>query len=68
MDTNNLMASFFFGLIGTGLFMYGKKAGRPVPLIAGLALILIPYFIPNLIVLTIVCTALCALPWLIRTA
>lgn len=68
MDNNLLMASFFFGLIGTGLFMYGKKSGRPVPLLAGLALIAIPYFIPNLIVLTLVCIALCALPWLLRAA
>lgn len=68
MDSNLLMASFFFGMIGMGLFVYGKKSSRPVPLIAGLALIAIPYFIPNLIALTLVCTALCVLPWFLRAA
>jgi len=68
MDTNQLLASFFFGLIGTGLFMYGKKAGRPITLFAGVALIVVPYVIPNLIAMTIICAALCALPWLLRAA
>ena len=43
MDGNVLMASMLFGSIGLGMLMYGKKAGRPVPLIAGLALLTIPY-------------------------
>ena len=68
MDMNQLMASFFFGLIGTGMFMYGKKSSRPVPLLAGLGLIVIPYFIPNLIIMTLVSAGLCAVPWLLREA
>jgi hypothetical protein len=68
MDMNQLMASFFFGLIGTGMFMYGKKSSRPVPLLAGVALIIVPYFIPNLIAMTVVSAGLCALPWLLREA
>jgi hypothetical protein len=68
MDMNQLMASFFFGLIGTGLFMYGKKSGRPVPLLSGLALIVLPYLIPNLIVMILISAALCALPWMLREA
>ena len=68
MDTNLLMASLLFGSIGAGMLMYGKKAGRPVPMIAGLALMLIPYFIPNLVILSIVCCGLTALPWVLRHA
>jgi len=66
MDTNLLFASLLFGLIGTGMLMYGKKAGRPVPLFAGVALMAVPYFIPNLIVLLIVCTGVTAVPWFLR--
>ena len=33
MDGNLLMASLFFGAIGMGMLMYGKKAGRMVPLV-----------------------------------
>ena len=50
------------------MFMYGKKAGRLVPLLAGVALVVVPYFVPNLIAMTIVCTLLCAVPWFLRTA
>ena len=68
MDTNLLFASLLFGLIGTAMVMYGKKAGRPIPLLAGAALIAVPYFIPNLIVLLIVCTGVSAVPWFLRNA
>jgi len=68
MDSNLFIASFFFGLVGMGFFMYGKKAGRPVPLLAGLALMAVPYFIPNLIALLLVCTALTITPWFLRHA
>jgi hypothetical protein len=68
MDGNGLMLSFLFGLIGSGLFLYGKRAGRMVPLGTGVALIAVPYFIPNVIVLLIVCCGLSALPWVFRNA
>ena len=32
MDMNLVMISLVFGMIGMGMFMYGKKAGRMVPL------------------------------------
>jgi hypothetical protein len=68
MDTNSLLVSLFFGLVGMGMFMHGKQAGRMVPLAAGLALMVLPYLIPNLIVLVIVCCALTAAPLLLRHA
>ena len=68
MDTNILFVSLLFGLVGTGMLMYGKKAGRPVPLLAGVALVIVPYFIPNLIVLLIVCTGVTSVPWFLRNA
>ena len=67
-DTTNLMLSLLFGAIGMGMFMYGKKASRMVPLCAGLALMVVPYFIPNAIALSIVCCAVTATPWFLREA
>lgn len=66
MDSNLLMASLLFGAIGTGMFMYGKKAGRMVPLGAGVGLMVVPYFISSLLLLVIVCCAMMGLPWVIR--
>lgn len=66
MDYSLLMASFVFGLIGMGMFAYGKKAGRPVPLAAGAGLMVLPYCLTNLVMLLVVCSAITAVPWLLR--
>lgn len=66
MDMNLLMVSFVFGMVGMAMCMYGKKAGRPIPLISGAALMAVPYFIANMIVLLIVCCVLTILPLFIH--
>jgi len=66
MDTSLLMLSMLFGTIGLGMLMYGKKAGRVVPMGVGAALMIVPCFITNLIVLLLVCCGLTALPWFVR--
>lgn len=66
MDYTSVMTSFAFGVIGMGMFMYGKKAGRAVPLAAGAGLMIIPYVFTHLIVLLVVGCALTATPWLLR--
>ena len=68
MDGNLLMASILFGLIGMGMMLYGKKSGRLVPIGAGLGLVVLPYFITDLLLLLVVCSALTWAPWLIRDA
>jgi len=68
MDSGTLFASFFFGLVGTGMLTYGYKTSRAVPMCAGGGLMLVTYFIPNLAVMLVVCCALSALPWIIREA
>lgn len=47
MDTATLFWGILFGSIGLGFFVYGKKQQAIVPLISGLGLMLIPYFIAN---------------------
>ena len=66
MDMNTLMASFVFGMVGLGMVMFGKKAGRFVPMAAGAALMAVPYVISNLIALIVVGVALSAAPWIVR--
>jgi hypothetical protein len=66
MDGTSLILSFVFGMIGMGMVMYAKKAGRVVPLGAGVALMALPYFISNSIAMVSVCAILMATPWLVR--
>lgn len=48
------------------MFMYGRKAGRMVPLVAGGLLMVVPYFIPNWIAQLVLCAAITLLPWALR--
>ena len=67
MDMTSLMLSLLFGAVGMGFMMYGKSMSALVPIGAGLALMVVPYFISNLILLSIVGAGLTAIPFVIRT-
>jgi hypothetical protein len=54
------------GISGAAYFIYGKKEQRPVPLLAGALLCVLPYFIGDMTVLLLVCVALLAAPFVIR--
>jgi len=55
-----------FGSVGLGFFMYGRKQNAIVPLVCGVALMIFPYFIPNMIVLVVVGCALIVFPYFVR--
>jgi hypothetical protein len=55
-----------FGSIGLGFFIYGKKQRAVVPLICGIALIVFPYFVSNVILLVGVGVLLVAIPYFLR--
>lgn len=46
-DLTYWIASFFFSLLGTAMFIYGKKNSDFKFLIAGLVMMIYPYFIHN---------------------
>jgi len=66
MDMNSLLLSLLFGCVGCAFFMYGKSAGAMIPLGAGVALMIAPCFIPNLIAQVIVCVVLTVVPFVVR--
>ena len=68
MDSTNLMLGLLFGSIGAGMCLYGKKAQRAVPFAAGLALMVLPYCIPNAIALLVTCCVVTTVPWFMRNA
>lgn len=61
-----LVWGMLFGAIGLGFFSYGKRQKAVVPLFTGIALMMFPYFAPNLTVLLIGSAILLALPWFVR--
>ena len=66
MDDYELLVSLLFGLVGFGMFVYGRKGGRVVPLVTGGVLMVAPYFIPNWIAQLAVCSVLTAVPWFVH--
>ena len=62
-----MMVSLLFGTIGMAMFVYGKKSSRLVPLGVGVgvALMIVPYFLPSLILLLFVGGGLSVLPLVI---
>lgn len=67
MDTSTaLLVGVVAGAFGTGYFVYGKKQDRLIPMLAGAALCVYPYFINNLWVALGVGAALLALPFIWR--
>lgn len=63
-------AVLFWGIvlsaIGFGFFFYGKKQSAVVPMVAGVALMLLPYFISNIYGLLITAGVIMALPYYFR--
>lgn len=63
-----LLSGLVSGIIGLAYFVYGKKQSKPVPLLAGLALMVYPYFFDSLRWTIIIGVGLVALPFLYRPA
>jgi hypothetical protein len=62
---NTLFASLFWGSIGLGFSIYGKKQGAMVPLFGGVALMAVSYFISSALYMSLVCGGLlAAIIWL----
>ena len=60
MDFNDpaaLLSGIFIGLIGTAMFIYGKKQQRPPCLIGGAVLCIFPMVITSLLAMWLVAAA-----------
>jgi hypothetical protein len=67
----SLTAWLFWGLVfssvGFGYFIYGKKQGRAVPLVCGIALMVYPYFVGSSAFAMIgIGVVLIAIPYFVR--
>lgn len=64
--TTLLLWGLLFGAIGIGFLTYARKQKAVVPLISGIALLVLPYFFSNVYLLVLSGTVLVALPYFIR--
>ena len=66
MSVSLLFFGLVFGCIGFGFFLYGRNQRAAVPLVCGVLLMGVPYFIPSTVVLIIVGVVLMAIPYFFR--
>ena len=61
-----LLWGLLFGSIGLGFFIYGKNQRAVVPLVCGVALMVFPYLVSNVILLVCIGAVLIAIPYFLR--
>jgi hypothetical protein len=66
MTESILLWGLLFGSIGFGFVLYGKQQRAVVPLLCGIALMIYPYFIPNVIALVGIGIVLMGIPYFFR--
>jgi hypothetical protein len=66
MSEGLLLWGLLFSSIGVGFALYGKRQRSVVPLLCGVALMVYPYFVPNVAALVAIGVALCAVPYFFR--
>ncbi len=59
-DANFLFASLIWGSVGVGYFIYGKKQREPVPLVGGVVMIGVSYFVASALLMSLVSLAIMA--------
>ena len=62
---STLLIGMLAGVFGLAYFTYGKRQTRLVPMVAGVLLCVYPYFIENVVWMSIVGVLLLAAPFLI---
>ena len=65
MGASSLFMGLFTGLIGAGYFMYGKRRERIMPMLVGVAMIIVPYFLDGWVTNAVVTAVLCAIPFFV---
>ena len=66
ISASSLFLGLLFGSIGLGFFIYGRKQRAVIPLLCGVALMVVPYFISSTLLLFLVGAVLVAIPYLVR--
>lgn len=66
VDTANIVWALLFGAVGIGYFTYGRRQDHKSALLAGMALMIYPYFVSGTLAMVAVGAALLALPFLLK--
>jgi len=57
-SANFLFASLFWGSVGVGYFIYGKKQASAASMVGGVLMIVASYFIRSALLMSFICLAI----------
>lgn len=57
-DPNYLFASLFWGSVGAGYCIYGRRQRSVAPFLGGVAIIAVSYFVNSALWMSLICVAL----------
>lgn len=58
IDSSFLFASLLWGSVGVGYWIYGKKQREMMPMVGGVAMIVVSYAVNSWLLMTLICIAL----------
>jgi hypothetical protein len=59
-DTSFLFASLFWGSVGMGYFIYGKKQRSWLPMVGGVVMMILSYFVGSALLMSLLCIGIIA--------
>ena len=66
LNQAQLLWGLLFSSIGLGFLVYGGRQKAPVPLACGVGLIMLPYFVTNILLLVAAGVGLVVVPYFVR--
>lgn len=60
LNTNFLFASLVWGSVGLGYFIYGKKQSSWAPMVGGIVMMALSYFVSSALLMSLACLGLMA--------
>jgi len=64
-NTSFLFASLIWGSVGVGYFIYGKRQGSWAPMVAGVLMVAVSYFVASAVLMSLICIASMAAVYLL---
>ena len=66
MNETHLLVGLLLSAVGIGYLVYGRRQHTPISFVAGLGLILIPFFVDSTMTLLLAGAGIAVVPFLIR--
>jgi hypothetical protein len=65
LDAHFLFASLIWSSVGLGYCIYGKRQQSWLPLVAGIVMIMVSYFVGSALLMSLICAGLMALVYIL---